>query len=198
MDFNPYESVQAEADGPVLGVTPSLGLWDPMGLWKDKDEHTQTWLRKAEIKHARLAMLASVGVLGQEALLPGHPPALSALWTIIDGEPPAAAATSATSTLSPLLTIAVAFLPGIIYEMYLIIMTAAGKEERSVLGQKEEALTRILRLESPDFEEERETKRQEVALGNKELNNGRLAMLAVVGMLAQELVTGKGVWNWGG
>jgi len=32
------------------------------------------------------------------------------------------------------------------------------------------------------------------ALQDKELNNGRLAMLAVAGILAQEQVTGKGVF----
>lgn len=196
-DFNPYESAEAAAEGPVLGVTPPLGLWDPLGLWKDEDKDTQTRFRKAEIKHARLAMLASVGVLGQEALLPGHPPALSALLKMGEEHSAATAAmTSAMSSLSPLLPIAVAFLPGVIYEVYFNLVKA-GREERSVLGQKEEALTRILRQESPDFEEERETKRQEVALGNKELNNGRLAMMAVVGMLAQELVTGRGIWDWG-
>lgn len=29
---------------------------------------------------------------------------------------------------------------------------------------------------------------------NKELNNGRLAMLAVAGMAAQELIDGKTIW----
>lgn len=144
-------------------------------------------------------MLAAVGVMGQEALLPGHPPALAALWGM-GGEPTAAAAAggSATSLLSPPLAVAVGLVPGVVYEVSMLL-TGAGKEERSVLEQKEEALTRILWQESPDFEAEREVKRQEVALGNKELNNGRLAMLAVVWMLVQEVVTGIGVWNyWGG
>jgi len=196
-DFSPYESLQAEADGPVLGVTPPLGLWDPLGFWKDKDTRTQTRLRKAEIKHARLAMLAAMGVMGQEALLPGHPPGLAALWTM-GGESTAAAAVAVSATsLSRPLAVAVALFPGVVYEVY-SLWTAAGKEERSVLEQKEEALTRILRQESPDFEAEREAKRQEASLGNKELNNGRLAMLAVVWMLVQEVVTGRGVWKWGG
>jgi len=92
---------------PKIGVTPPLGLFDPSNLYTGQDKATQTKLRTTEIKHERLVMPAALGITGPERLLPTHP--------------------SALSLSSPLIGVAVAFLPGIAWEVY-----------ESFLSQKED------------------------------------------------------------
>jgi len=45
----------------VLGVQPPLGLWDPLGLLNGADEERFNRLRYVEIKHGRISMLAFLG-----------------------------------------------------------------------------------------------------------------------------------------
>jgi hypothetical protein len=56
-----------------VGATLPLGFWDPLGLVSDGDQEKFDRLRLVEIKHGRIAMLAVVGYLIQEAgvRLPG-------------------------------------------------------------------------------------------------------------------------------
>jgi hypothetical protein len=42
--------------------------WDPLGLWASADTTLRTWLREAEVLHARWAMLGIVGALVPEVL----------------------------------------------------------------------------------------------------------------------------------
>jgi len=46
-----------------LGSLPPLGFWDPLGLLKDADQSEFDRLREVEIKHGRISMLAVVGYL---------------------------------------------------------------------------------------------------------------------------------------
>merc|ERR1712079_637821 len=55
--FNPADEV---------GVTAPLGFFDPLGFSKVGDEEGFRTLRLAEIKHARVAMMAAVGLLLQD------------------------------------------------------------------------------------------------------------------------------------
>ena len=48
------------------GATAPFGFFDPLGLSKDIDAGRLAFYREAEIKHGRVAMLASVGFLFQE------------------------------------------------------------------------------------------------------------------------------------
>ena len=56
-----------------LGVQPPLGFYDPLGLVEDGNQAKFDRLRYVEIKHGRVAMLAVVGYLVEEAgiRLPG-------------------------------------------------------------------------------------------------------------------------------
>jgi len=56
-----------------LGAQPPLGFYDPLGLVADGDQENFDRLRYTEVKHGRVAMLAVVGYLVQEAgvRLPG-------------------------------------------------------------------------------------------------------------------------------
>lgn len=50
------------------------GFFDPLGLSKDKDDATLSWYRAAELKHGRVSMLATLGIVFQglgTASIPG-------------------------------------------------------------------------------------------------------------------------------
>lgn len=55
-----------------IGALKPTGFWDPLGLSKDLSAEEFTQRRTAELKHGRVAMLAVVGYLVQDqARLPG-------------------------------------------------------------------------------------------------------------------------------
>merc|ERR1711970_1465918 len=54
--FNPAEQV---------GAIAPLGYFDPLGFTKVGDEAGFRKLREQEIKHGRVAMMASIGLVGQ-------------------------------------------------------------------------------------------------------------------------------------
>eukprot|EP00591_Stephanopyxis_turris_P005916 CAMPEP_0195516524 /NCGR_PEP_ID=MMETSP0794_2-20130614/7568_1 /TAXON_ID=515487 /ORGANISM="Stephanopyxis turris, Strain CCMP 815" /LENGTH=93 /DNA_ID=CAMNT_0040645135 /DNA_START=32 /DNA_END=310 /DNA_ORIENTATION=+ len=45
------------------GATPPLNGFDPLGLANLGDESTLAWFRAAELKHSRVAMVATTGYL---------------------------------------------------------------------------------------------------------------------------------------
>jgi len=49
------------------GATKPLGQWDPLGLAELGSASTAAWFRAAELKHARVAMLAVTGYIVQAA-----------------------------------------------------------------------------------------------------------------------------------
>jgi len=62
-------AVSMKAEGEI-GVTPPLGVYDPLGLLKEPVEYPRRSYRRyveLEIKHGRIAMLATLGVITTEA-----------------------------------------------------------------------------------------------------------------------------------
>lgn len=168
----------------IPGALPPVGLFDPLGFAEKADEATLKRYREAELTHGRVAMLAVVGFLVGEKVegssflfdaqvsgpaithLSQVPPAFWALLVIAIG---AAEQKRATIGWVEPENVPVAK-PGLLRDSYI-----PGDLGFDPLGLK------------PDDAEEF------FALQTKELQNGRLAMLAAAGFLAQELVDGKGI-----
>ena len=66
-DIESYCGIPSEREG---------GFFDPFGLSKGKDEETLRWYRSAELKHGRVSMLATLGIVVQgfnTKIIPGFP-----------------------------------------------------------------------------------------------------------------------------
>lgn len=66
-DIESYCGIPSEREG---------GFFDPFGLSKNKDEETLRWYRAAELKHGRISMLATLGIVIQgfnTKIIPGFP-----------------------------------------------------------------------------------------------------------------------------
>ena len=66
-DIESYCGIPSEREG---------GFFDPFGLSKGKDEETLRWYRAAELKHGRISMLATLGIVIQgynTKIIPGFP-----------------------------------------------------------------------------------------------------------------------------
>eukprot|EP00931_Biecheleriopsis_adriatica_P063061 TRINITY_DN3813_c0_g1_i3.p1 TRINITY_DN3813_c0_g1~~TRINITY_DN3813_c0_g1_i3.p1 ORF type:complete len:221 (+),score=72.56 TRINITY_DN3813_c0_g1_i3:60-665(+) len=139
-----------------VGVTAPLGFFDPIGFSKSKADFRN--LRIAEIKHGRVAMMATLGAVIQHYVkLPGFenvPAGLGAL-TVEPGD----------KGFDALIVLA-----GV---MELAVWTQDGKKEPGNFGDP---------AGLGMYTEE---------MRNKELNNGRMAMVAAFGILTAESFTGK-------
>jgi len=154
----------------LAGVTGPLGFWDPAGLSEDGDIAKY---RRAELKHGRVCMLASLGIIVSEIY---HP--FFDFWG--EGEFVSAAA----SHFSP--TAAKNFWPAFWFMAFghEFVTSTAEYEGREELDFGFDPLG--LKPDDPVAFRE---------LQNKELNNGRLAMVGAAGIIAQELVTGEGIFT---
>jgi len=59
----PLAPVVALDFSKAIGAQAPLGLWDPLGLLKDADQERFDRLRRVELKHGRISMLAVLGHL---------------------------------------------------------------------------------------------------------------------------------------
>merc|ERR1712214_33282 len=60
----PSTALNVELDN-LAGSTAPLQKWDPLGLSTVGDEETFRWFQAAELKHGRVAMLATTGYIVQ-------------------------------------------------------------------------------------------------------------------------------------
>jgi light-harvesting complex I chlorophyll a/b binding protein 1 len=167
----------------LVGNLAPTGYFDPLGLANGKDEATLKQWRDSEIKHGRVCMLASVGLLTQELLknpvgIDG--PAIRHL-DLLDEKFP---------EFGEVFILICAFIEG---------WTIVNRwEPRS----KTRGLSRLARLredvEPGDLGWDPlgwfpSDPNEQAIIKTKELQNGRLAMLGVAGIVAQELIDGKEV-----
>ena len=145
-----------------LGALPPTGFWDPLGLSAGADKATFDKRREAELKHGRVAMLAVIGLLVQEvARLPG---AIDLDGTTFSSIPNGVAALKAVPAFG-----------------WFQIAASAGYWE--IFGWKQVDGAPI-----GDFGFYNQKTPVSDAERNKELNNGRLGMIAIAELLTHDLV----------
>lgn len=162
----PFLMKPAKLDGTLAGDEG----FDPLGLSNINDLGIDLyWMREAELKHARVAMLAVLGLIGQEVgiVAPGFPSGanqVTVFWEVVEQKP------------GPI--VAAIVMLGLIELISGFAITAAkstGERSPGDFGFDP------LRLGNT------EAKRKDYAV--KEIRNGRLAMLAAAGILFQEATT---------
>jgi len=159
-------------------VAPFPRGFDPLGLANgpDVDENEIKRWRESELKHGRLCMLAALGILVQENFNP-----------LFDGKITGPAINHFQQVPFPFWAIIVAGIFG-------IEAASIGKGWASPWTNKLFALREDYEAGDLGFDPFNLTPSDPAAfdeLRAKELNNGRLAMIAVAGIVAQELVDGQ-------
>jgi hypothetical protein len=147
------------------GVTGPLGFWDPLGFSTDIPEGRLWFWREAEIKHGRVAMLAALGIQAADVW---HP-----LWG--DAGPYESAI-----AVHKLPLLGEKFWPAVILAAGFIELTSGVSWEGNANREPGDLGFDPLSLKPSGAKEFRE-------LQNKEINNGRLAMFAAMGMMFQEM-----------
>ena len=177
-------AVNAFTVDTIPGALAPVGLFDPLGFAEKANEATLKRYREAELTHGRVAMLAVVGFLVGEKV-----EGSSFLFDASISGP----AITHVSQVNPFfvlgLTATIAYFertraeigwvepkdvpfdkPGLLRDTY--IPGDLGFDPLGLKPEDEEAF---------------------VEMQTKELQNGRLAMLAAAGFMAQELVDGQGI-----
>merc|ERR1719460_2441829 len=166
------------------GALPPVGFFDPLGFAANADEGTLKRYREAEVTHGRVAMLAVIGFFVGEAVegssfffdaqISG--PAITHFTQVPDG-----------------------------WDALIVILIGAAEAQRAQIGWVDPADSRydqpgMLREDyypgdigfDPLGIRPQDPEELDIMI-TKELQHGRLAMLAAAGFLAQEAVDGKGI-----
>ena len=168
----------------IPGALEPVGLFDPLGFAAKADEKTLKRYREAELTHGRVAMLATVGFLVGEKVQGSS--------FLFD-----------SSISGPAISHLTQVPPG--FWALLLIGIGAAEQKRAEIGWVD---PKDVKFDQPGL------LRDDYIPGNvgfdplglkpsdpaefeimqtKELQNGRLAMLAAAGFMAQELADGKGI-----
>merc|ERR1719409_1673995 len=167
------------------GQLAPTGFWDPAGFSTDASEGKIKFYREVELKHGRVGMLAALGFVVGENF---HP----LFGGNVDVPSYLAFQQTPLQTFWPAVVFAIA-----IPEIFSVFSFETPALFAGPLGKKGGMPWSIRSdFESGDLGfdplELKPTDPAELlAMQNKELNNGRLAMIAAAGMIVQELATGE-------
>uniref|UniRef100_A0A7S2EUU8 Plastid light harvesting protein n=1 Tax=Trieres chinensis TaxID=1514140 RepID=A0A7S2EUU8_TRICV len=162
------------------GISGPLGFFDPLGFSKNTDLNGVKRFREAEVMHGRVAMMATVGYLIGEST-PTITYGMNVHHTIANNQLPEVPGT-------------------VLFPFFLAINIAEAL--RASIGWVEPGLGPLFSLRESYYPGDiyfdplglkpKDAKEFEV-MQTKELNNGRLAMIAAAGMCVQEQINGKGI-----
>merc|ERR1719311_769972 len=158
------------------GITGPLGFFDPLDFCGEASEGKIKFYREVELKHGRVAMLASLGFLVAEQFHPLFGGTIDVPSYIAFQETP-------LQTFWPAVVLFIS-----IIEVFSVFSfnTPFGGEPWTIRSDYENGDFGFdpLGLKPSDPAEFKE-------MATKELNNGRLAMIGMAGMVVQELVSGQ-------
>jgi len=173
--LNVLDQVKAK-ESYLAGITAPMGYFDPIGFSTTVTGGKLLFYREVELKHGRIAMLAALGMIVGEQFHPlfggdiDVPSYVAFQQTPLEQFWPAVVAAIAIPEIFSVFT----FQDPTTGEMW------AMKEDHEPGNLGFDPLG----LKPTDPKELKE-------MQTKELNNGRLAMIATAGMIAQELATGQ-------
>merc|ERR1719174_512978 len=179
-DWALYEASPLRAFEGELGVQPPVGFWDPLGLSASGDAAAFLRRRETEIKHGRISMIACIGYIVPEYFRwPGElSPKLGIQFADVPNGLAAASKVPGGGWLQIVMFAGVMEVLGFGTKKtdepgnY-----GAGSLGCFILGPVRDAETRKKKL-------------------NAELANGRLAMMAIIGMFYQDGLTGSAWGDW--
>lgn len=183
----PPASISSFDPKKEIGVTSPLGFFDPANICLDIDADTFKLYREAEIKHGRVSMLSFLGLVTGEI---AHP--------LFNGEitGPAIYQFQQADAIFPLFWLfllwGIAMAEG---DTIIKFWQPASETFRDASGRA--FLSKAHTAGDYGFDPLNFSPKDKKAMEqmrNKELNNGRLAMIGVVGIIAQELVTGSTIF----
>lgn len=171
-------------------IAPFEDGFDPLGLSTDKDLDTIKYWREAELQHGRTAMLAVIGFLVTEEPIEIHP-----LFEANEKDiGPAIRHLDEVRAVSPFFFEIFAVLIGAL-EVNRALNGWNAPSAKTVAGSgtlKEDYFPGDIGFDPLGLKPK--TTEEFFELNTKELQNGRLAMLAVAGFVAQELTNGKEIF----
>merc|ERR1712147_276632 len=168
--------VAVQAFESELGVQEPVGFWDPLGFTADGDVASFKRRRSVEIKHGRICMLATMGYITPEITgkLPGYLSPSTGLK--FEDIPNGLGAVSKVPAAGWLQIIA-----------YFGFCEFSGGFEDYKTGTPGDYGFKVLTSDDP----EEKTKKL-----SAEIANGRLAMVAIIGMFFQDGLTGSAWGDW--
>jgi len=180
-DWDNYVDSPLRAFESELGVQAPVGFWDPLGLSADGDVATFRRRRTTEIKHGRISMLATMGYITPEITgkFPGY--LSNSLDLKFEDIPNGLAAVSKVPGAGWLQIVA--------YALYCEATGGFGYNSDNQASAPGDCGWKppLLATDDPELK----TKRL-----NAELANGRLAMMAIIGMFFQDGLTGSAWGDW--
>ena len=169
----PFDPVKYAESLP--GVSGPLGFFDPLGYCSEASEGKIKFYREVELKHGRMAMLAAVGFPIAEQF---HP-----LFATDDAPSFSAFQQTPLQTFWPIVVLAIA-----IPEVFSTFSFEKPSEQAWAMKADHVSGDYFgfdpLGLKPSNAAELKE-------MQTKEINNGRLAMIAIAGMVVQEGITGS-------
>merc|ERR1719356_2081412 len=175
-DWELYTDSPLRAFESELGVQAPVGYWDPLGLSKDGDVDTFKRRRETEIKHGRVSMLATMGYIAPEYFKFGGYLSPSSGLQFSDVPNGLAALSKVPGA-------------GICQIVIFCGLTEINFGFNAYKTGREPGNYGWKAITSTDPETKQKKLRAELA-------NGRLAMVAIIGMFYQDGLTGSAWGDW--